>query len=125
MSELPASDAWALVSSGKGAGTLFAIFDADSLNLPLIVHGSDRGRSFVPFGMDGRRKVRDLLAEAGVPRAERASYPVVLDGLESPLWLPGIRASASATLTSRSERAVMLYTVAALGYDPAALEMDL
>jgi tRNA(Ile)-lysidine synthetase-like protein len=124
MSELMASDAWAFVSSGQGAGALFAVFDADALKLPLSVHGSGRGRSFVPFGMDGRRKVRGLLAEAGVPRAERAAYPVVLDGLGTPLWLPGIRASAAAPLTTSSERAVMLYTVAALGYDPAALEMD-
>lgn len=105
-------------------GTSFAIFDASELTLPLSVEGAGRGRRMTPFGMEGQRTVRDLLADSGVPRVERAGYPLVLDAAGTPLWLPGVRASACAPLTTHSERAVMLYTIAAYGFDTAALEMD-
>jgi tRNA(Ile)-lysidine synthase len=124
MVSLSAASAQLLLSGDKGSGTSFAIFDADSVALPLSVQGTGSGRKMTPFGMRGQRSLRDLLAESGVPRAARASYPLVLDHSGNPLWLPGVRSSACAPLTSRSERAVMLYTVAAFGYDPAALEMD-
>jgi tRNA(Ile)-lysidine synthetase-like protein len=124
MASLSAASARTLLAGGNGSGTSFAIFDADSLALPLSVQGTDSGRKMTPFGMEGQRRLRDLLAESGVPRADRASYPLVLDRTGTPLWLPGVRSSACAPLTSRSERAIMLYTIAAFGYDPAVLEMD-
>jgi len=124
MASLSAAAARTLLASASGPGTLFAIFDADALVLPLSVHGADSGRRLVPYGMEGQRKVRDVLAEAGVPRSERAAFPLVLDAEGTSLWLPGVRSSACAPLTAGSERALMLYTVAAFGYDPAALEMD-
>ena len=124
MASLSAPSARTLLAGGRGSGTSFAIFDADSLALPLSVQGTDSGRKMTPFGMEGQRSLRDLLAESGVPRADRASYPLVLDRTGTPLWLPGVRSSACAPLTSRSERAIMLYTIAAFGYDPAVLEMD-
>jgi tRNA(Ile)-lysidine synthase len=124
MVSLSAASAQMLLAGDRGAGTSFAIFDADSVALPLSVQGTGSGRKMTPFGMQGQRSLRDLLAESGVPRADRASYPLVLDQTGTPLWLPGVRSSACAALISRSERAVMLYTVAAFGYDPAVLEMD-
>ena len=125
MVEMPADAARELLAGGlTSPGTSFALFDADKLALPLSVHGAGRGRRMTPFGMEGKRAVRDLLSDSGVPRVERAAYPLVLDAQRTPLWLPGVRSSSCAPLTSYSERAVMLYTVAAFGFDTAALEMD-
>jgi tRNA(Ile)-lysidine synthase len=51
------------------------------------------GDKMVPLGGVGHRKVRRLLMEARIPRAERWSYPVVVRGAQI-LWLPGVCRSA-------------------------------
>ena len=125
MTEMSADSARSLLfGGGTNPGASFAVFDADQIALPLSVQGAALGRRMTPFGMEGKRSIRDVLADSGVPRVERAAYPLVLDASGTPLWLPGVRSSACAPLTTNSERAVMLYTVAAFGFDTAALEMD-
>lgn len=42
-----------------------------------------------PLGFDGRRKVADLLSEAGLTIAARKRIPIVCD-LVGPIWIPGI-----------------------------------
>ena len=121
---VPAEVARRFLTDEDGAGTRFAIFDAAGLQLPLQVCSTGSGRSMRPFGMTGHRPLRDLLSEAGVQRAEREHWPVVSDASGAALWLPGIRSASHAPLQAHSERAVMLYTVAAFGYDPTAIEMS-
>jgi tRNA(Ile)-lysidine synthetase-like protein len=50
----------------------------------------------VPFGMDGHRKVRDLLREAGVPVQSREHFWVALDQDGRVVWVPGVVRSALA-----------------------------
>jgi tRNA(Ile)-lysidine synthase len=54
------------------------------------VHAGDR---MLPLGGVGRRKVRRLLMEAGIPASERAEYPVIVRG-NVVLWIPGVCRSA-------------------------------
>jgi tRNA(Ile)-lysidine synthase len=61
----------------------------------LAVRAARPGERLVPLGGVGRRKVSRLLMEARVPRADRASYPVVTSG-DAAAWIPGVcRGSAS------------------------------
>lgn len=41
---------------------------------------------------DWHADVPELLRERGIPKSLRASYPVVVDAQDRPVWLPGIRA---------------------------------
>ena len=54
----------------------------------LHFRGSAPGDTMRPLGFDGRRKLGDLLAEAGLTAAARARLPIVCD-LIGPLWAPG------------------------------------
>lgn len=109
--------------SDAGVGRTFALVDADSVEGPLSVRAAGAGARFRPFGLDGSRLVRDVLAEVGVPRPERADWPTVVDARGRVIWIPGVRAGASAPLRSGSEAALLLYTVAASGPpDRTALE---
>jgi len=110
--DLPAADALALLDSCDAPGRELAAFDADRVRQPLRTVEAGIGRSMQPFGMKGHRKLRDLLAEAGVPRSQRGSWPVVVDADERVLWVPGIRASGEASLEAASDRALLLYTTA-------------
>jgi tRNA(Ile)-lysidine synthase len=85
------------------------------LTLPAdALHGEPRlrlwvaGDRLVPFGMDGRKKISDILREARVPSAERAKVLLVEDD-EGPLWLVGlVRAERTRLLPSTTTAVTLL-----------------
>jgi tRNA(Ile)-lysidine synthase len=76
-------------TDGEGEGEAFAL---DALALPLTVRGrlpGDRVRTRA-----GRRPLGKVLAEARVPRPERARTPVVADANGAVVWVPGVARGA-------------------------------
>lgn len=83
------------------------VIDAGSLSGELAVDGPRAGDRMRPIGMEGTRKLSDLLVDAKVPRRLRAATPVVRDG-ESIVWLAGVRMSEDYRVTPDTKRAIRL-----------------
>jgi len=78
---------------GKGAGILpaEASFDADKVgDSPIEVRGYQPGDRIAPIGMEGSRKLQDILTDQKIPRAQRPVVPVVVCRGEI-IWVPGYR----------------------------------
>jgi tRNA(Ile)-lysidine synthetase-like protein len=60
-----------------------------------------------PFGLEGSRKVQDILVDAKVPRAERQRVPVVECEGEI-VWIPGFRIAARWAVASARDRNLQL-----------------
>ncbi len=78
---------------GKGAGILpaEASFDADKVNnAPIKMRHFEPGDRMAPLGMEGSRKLQDILTDQKIPRAQRSAIPVVVCRGEI-IWLPGYR----------------------------------
>ena len=60
---------------------------------------SASGDRLAPLGMQGSKKVSDILVDAKVPVAQRAGLVCITDCRDSILWLPGLRMSRSAAIT--------------------------
>ncbi|MBC8103200.1 MAG: tRNA lysidine(34) synthetase TilS [Cytophagales bacterium] len=77
---------------------------AVSEGTPLAVRPAREGERMAPFGMKGRtRLLRDLLAEAAVPAARRAWYPVVTRAdTGAILWLIGVAQGESTRVADGS-----------------------
>ncbi len=60
-----------------------------------------------PLGMQGSRKLSDMLVDAKVPRRERTLIPVVRHG-ERIIWLAGVRMSEDFRLGAGTQRAIRL-----------------
>jgi len=73
----------------------------------LTVGAPGPGDRMRPFGMEGTRKLSDLLIDAKVPARRRSATPVVRDG-ETVLWLAGVRLSEEARVTQYTRRRVRL-----------------
>lgn len=71
-----------------------AVFDASALAAPTVRPWAP-GDRIRPFGLEGRRKVADVLSEAGVPREARRGWPVVEEGGEV-VWVSGLLRSGRA-----------------------------
>jgi tRNA(Ile)-lysidine synthase len=96
------------VTSDDVAGTPESVvIDASELSDPLVVDGVRPGDRMRPFGMEGTRKLSDLLVDAKIPRRERQAVPVVRDG-ERIVWLAGVRMSEGYRVGPMTARAIRL-----------------
>lgn len=96
-----------LVDSADMAGTPDSVtIDAGGLDR-LVIDGVRPGDRMRPLGMDGSRKLSDLLVDAKVPRRDRPAIPVVRDGARI-VWLAGVRMSEECRIGADTARAVRL-----------------
>ncbi|GAB4371728.1 MAG: tRNA lysidine(34) synthetase TilS [Deltaproteobacteria bacterium] len=89
-------------------GEMAAVFDSGAVATPLSVRPLRAGDRIRPFGMDGEKKVKEILIDRKVPREERWGRPVVCDAKGAILWIPGVVRSAHAPVTSGTAHTVML-----------------
>ena len=94
-------------------GKFQAVFDLDRLQLPLTLRQRREGDRFQPFGMQGTKKLKDLLIDAKIPRQERERIPVLVNG-DKIIWVVGYRTSEPFKI--RAETKCRLY----LSYSPSA-----
>ena len=73
-------------------GKFQAVFDLDRLQLPLQLRQRRDGDRFHPFGMQGTKKLKDLLIDAKISQQERERVPVLMSGKEI-IWVVGYRTS--------------------------------
>jgi tRNA(Ile)-lysidine synthase len=86
---------------------LAAVLDADALQGPLTVAPVRAGDRMRPFGMEGSRKLSDILIDAKVPARARPLVPVVRDG-ERIVWVAGVRQSEEYRVRPGTTRTVRL-----------------
>lgn len=84
-----------------------AVIDADRVSGPLTVDGPREGERVRPLGMEGTKKLSDLLVDAKVPRRLRPATPVVRDG-ERVVWVAGVRLADEYRVGPTTQRTVLL-----------------
>lgn len=67
-----------------------AVFDYDSLTLPLQVRMRKDGDYFYPAGFGKRKKLQDFFVDEKVPREQRDTVPIIVSG-EDIIWVAGCR----------------------------------
>ena len=58
--------------------------------MPLIVRNFRPGDRFMPFGMKGHKKLKDLFIEKKIARRKRGLIPIIVSGNDI-IWVTGIR----------------------------------
>ena len=89
-----------------------ALFDKKKLQYPLRLRRWREGDSFVPFGMEGRKKVGDFLTDQKVPVVERKHQFVLLSG-EDIIWVVGRRIDDRYKIESKTKNILKItkYTI--------------
>ena len=81
--------------------------DADRLRFPLTLRVWQHGDVVEPLGLDGHKKVSDVLTEGRVAPHRRAQHPVLVSG-EEIVWVIGHRLGAPFAVTPHTRQAVRL-----------------
>ena len=81
--------------------------DAGKVRFPLHVRSWKEGDSFIPLGMNHRKKVSDFFVDLKISRAEKLRIPIVESGGKI-VWVAGFRIDDRFKITSASTEAYKL-----------------
>jgi tRNA(Ile)-lysidine synthase len=101
----------AVAGKGFGDDRDVAVIDAAAASGGLAIRSRRPGDSFRPLGLDGRKKLQDLLVDRKVPREKRDRVPLVVDARDSILWVAGHAVSQDACVTDRTRSVVILKVI--------------
>ncbi|MBW6468719.1 MAG: tRNA lysidine(34) synthetase TilS, partial [Coriobacteriia bacterium] len=96
-----------MVDPGEVAGESRSVVVDPGAAAEFTIGPVREGERIRPLGMDGTKKLADLLADEKVPRRERHGVPVVRDG-DRVVWLAGVRMSDEYKVGPHTTRAVRL-----------------
>lgn len=87
-------------------------FDYDKIEGGLCVRNRLRGDKFIPLGMNGMKKVKDLFIDEKVPLNKRETIPIVTDD-KNIIWVVGFRISEKHKITSSTKNVLIIKYVKA------------
>lgn len=103
---------WAQVWNLLPTSRYVVYVDAGSVGMELYVRTRQPGDRLQPLGMASEKKVQDILVDARIARAERASIPLFFSASSSHCaWLGGVCLDQRARLTSATGRIARLSLV--------------
>ncbi|MFZ3208983.1 MAG: tRNA lysidine(34) synthetase TilS [Geobacteraceae bacterium] len=84
-----------------------AYIDLDAAPFPWFVRPFRAGDRFVPFGLTGRKKVKEMFIDLKLPSHIRQRIPILFCG-ERLLWVGGVRRAEDGRLTSSTRSVAMV-----------------
>ena len=98
-----------LASSLSLSSAMSVLVRVESLALPLVVRSRRPGDRLRPAGLGGRRKkLHDLLVDRKVPREQRDSVPLVVDGDGRIVWVVGLAVAEDFRVTEPLQGVILL-----------------
>lgn len=82
----------------QGSSPTVTFLDAEQARFPWLVRNFRAGDRFVPLGMTGHKKVKDLFIDSKIPRNRRWRIPLVFS-MSHLVWVAGVQPAAEARLT--------------------------
>ena len=82
-----------IVESVDSNGNDICRLDSSEVSLPLYVRTRKHGDKMSLKGMNGHKKVKDILIDSKIPMKDRELWPIVVDSRDQIVWLPGLKKS--------------------------------
>ncbi|MEI6703920.1 MAG: tRNA lysidine(34) synthetase TilS, partial [Deltaproteobacteria bacterium] len=82
-----------------------ACFDLDKVPFPWLIRTFRAGDRIIPFGMSGRKKVKDIFIDRKIPVSERKHIPLLFYGSDL-IWIVGVCASELCRIDDTSNERV-------------------
>jgi tRNA(Ile)-lysidine synthase len=84
-----------------------ALLDADLLTFPLKIRTWKEGDWFIPLGMNGKKKISDLLTDKKVPNNLKSEH-YLLTSKESVVWVVGLQLDNRFKITDKTQRVLRI-----------------
>jgi tRNA(Ile)-lysidine synthase len=95
-------------TAGNTVGSDVVHVRLDRCGGSLTVRNRRPGDRFRPVGLGGQKKLQDYFVDRKVPRAERDSVPLVVDGADRIVWVAGFGLDEAFRVTDRTQEVIIL-----------------
>ncbi len=82
-----------LVDKIDSNGNDVCLLNSSNIKLPLYLRNKKEGDYIELFGLQGKKKVKDIFIEKKIPESIRNSYPLLVDNKDNILWIPFLKKS--------------------------------
>jgi tRNA(Ile)-lysidine synthase len=88
---------------GRSVSPQEAFVDLEKIKWPLVVRNFRAGDKFMPLGVGGFKKVKDIFIDNKIPSEERTRIPIVKSGNDI-MWVCGVRLDDRYRVTEETRR---------------------
>ena len=81
------------IEESKEDGNDICRLSIEDIKLPLVVRNRLDGDKMTIKGMNGSKKIKEIFIENHISKEERERWPILVDGRDEILWLPGLKKS--------------------------------
>lgn len=74
-------------------GNEVCLLDSNKIKLPLYLRNKKEGDYIELFGLQGKKKIKDIFIEKKIPNSIRNTYPLLVDSNDNILWIPFLKKS--------------------------------
>ncbi|MEH7108257.1 tRNA lysidine(34) synthetase TilS [Bacillus sp. JJ1764] len=75
-------------------GSHIAVFNEEEIKWPIVIRTRSKGDRMTLKGMSGSKKLKDIFIDEKIPLHDRDTWPVITDGHNRIIWLPGLKRSS-------------------------------
>lgn len=90
---LPNGKRLEVVASSDTNGNDVCRLSSSDVVLPLYVRTRKHGDKMALMGTNGHKKVKDILIDSKISMKDRDLWPIVVDGQDNIVWIPGLKKS--------------------------------
>lgn len=85
--------------------------DASKIKMPLIIRSWEKGDSFIPFGMKGKKLVSDFMTDRKFNAFQKESQLIMTDATGMIIWIVGQRVDDRVKITSKTEKILRIQLI--------------
>ena len=84
------------------------LFNSKDIEFPIIIRTKEQGDRMSLKGMKGTKKLKSIFIDHKIPIDRRETWPVVTDGKNRILWLPGLKKCYDADTLDKGEGYILI-----------------
>ncbi len=99
------------IQDAKHPIALRAYFDYEQVTPPLTLRCRKNGDKFQPYGMQGRKKIKDFFIDMKLPMDTRNRMPLLVDKKGNILWVIGLRINEQVKITNKTQKVLVVSVI--------------
>ncbi|WP_338450481.1 tRNA lysidine(34) synthetase TilS [Niallia oryzisoli] len=84
------------------------LLNKNNVPLPIIIRTREPGDRMSLKGMEGTKKIKSIFIDQKIPFDERDSWPVITDGQNRILWLPGLKKCRESAVVTKDMNYILI-----------------
>ncbi len=93
LTKIPNGKIIRILATSRDDSNYVCRLNSSELELPLMIRNRKEGDKLLVKGLNGSKKIKDILIDSKISSDDRDNWPILVDKSDKILWLPGLKKS--------------------------------